>query len=193
MYGAGAAAVRRAEQATIQSALSPCKAAGNEPFGTESSRHAQSSRFAQVPLAVLILIAPFAFSSLVDPAGADTVADCEAAFSSPSSGELTYTTDTGIRLAYSGQTLSLSGGWDPAAWESLDLAVACIRLDDNTFDQALGTSQPIPANSGVFSHSFVIPQVAAGTRLCTRIGLIGDPVGELMLCGRPRRRHRQIA
>lgn len=135
-------------------------------------------RFAQVPLAVLVSIAPFVLSSFVDAAGADTAGDCEVALSSPSSGELAYTTDPGIRLASSGQTVSLSAGWDPTAWQSLNLAVACVRLDDNTFDQALSTSQATPANSGAFGHSFVIPQVAAGTRLCTRIGLTGDPVGE---------------
>jgi hypothetical protein len=133
-------------------------------------------RFALVPLAALIPALPLvAFAS---PAGADTLAECQDAFSSPMTKELVYTTDPGIRLAYSGQTVTLSAGWDPAAWDSLSSAVACIRLDDDTFAEALGTSQPSPANSGAFSHSFVIPQVAAGTRLCTRIRLAGDPAGE---------------
>jgi hypothetical protein len=135
-----------------------------------------SPRFALVPLAALFSALPFV--ALSTPAGADTAADCQAVFSSPSAGELTYTTDPGIRLAYSGQTVSLSAGWDPAAWEGLNLAVACVRLDDDTFDQALSTAQVTPANNGAFGHSFTIPQVAAGTRLCTRIGLTGDPVGE---------------
>jgi len=135
-----------------------------------------SPRFALVPLAALFSALPFV--ALSSPAGADTVADCEAALSAPSAGQLTYTHDPAIRLAYSGQTVSLSAGWDPAAWDSLSLAVACIRLDDGTFDQGLSTSQAAPANSGAFGHSFTIPRVAAGTRLCTRIGLTGDPVGE---------------
>ncbi|MGH9010152.1 MAG: hypothetical protein ACRDYF_09945 [Acidimicrobiia bacterium] len=135
-------------------------------------------RFAMVPLAVLVSIVPFTFSSFVGPAGADSVADCQEAFSSPTAGQLVYTTDPPTRLAYSGQTVSLSAGWDPAAWDSLSSAVACVRLDDDTFAEALGTSEASPANGGAFGHSFIIPEVAAGTRLCTKIRLAGDPAGE---------------
>jgi hypothetical protein len=135
-------------------------------------------RFALVPLAVLVSIVPFTFSSFVGPAGADTAADCEAAFSTSASRELTYTTDPPVRLAWVAQTVRLSGSWDPAAWDSLNSAAACVRLDEDTFDAALGTSQPAPANGGAFEHSFTIPDVAQGTRLCTRIRLDGDPAGE---------------
>lgn len=135
-------------------------------------------RFALVPLAVLVSIVPFTFSSFVGPAGADSVADCQEAFSSPTASELVYTTNPAIRLAYIGQTVSLEAGWDPAAWDSLSSAVACVRLDDDIFDETLGTSQATPANVGAFGHSFTIPEVAAGTRLCTRIRLAGDPAGE---------------
>ena len=134
-------------------------------------------RFALVPLAVLVSSVPFTFSSFVGPAGADTVADCEAAFSSPADAQFVYTTDPAIRLAFSGQTVRLSGSWDPAAWDSLSSAAACVRVDE-TFDDVLGAAQPVPANSGVFEHSFTIPDSAPGTRLCTRIRLAGDPAGE---------------
>jgi hypothetical protein len=134
-------------------------------------------RFALVPLAVLIAIVPFTFSPFVGPAGADTTADCEAAFSGGSSTGLAYTTDPSSRLAYSRQTVRLSGAWDPAAWESLSSALACVRVDDS-FDGVLGVIETAPANSGAFEHSFTIPDSAPGTRLCTRIRIDGDPAGE---------------
>jgi hypothetical protein len=134
-------------------------------------------RFALVSLAVLVWVVPFTFASFVGPAGADTAFDCESAFSSAPAAELTYTTDPVERLAWTGQTVRLSAGWDPSAWDSLTSAVACVRLDD-AFDDALGTSDAAPDNGGAFDHSFTIPEVAQGTRLCTRIRLAGDPAGE---------------
>jgi hypothetical protein len=135
-------------------------------------------RIALVPLGVLISIVPFTFSLFVGPAAADTVADCEAAFSAGPASGLTYTTNPGTRLAYVGQTVSLSGSWDPAAWDSLSSAVACVRVDDD-FDDVLGVATPTPDNAGAFEHSFTIPDsVEPGTRLCTRIRLAGDPAGE---------------
>jgi hypothetical protein len=135
-----------------------------------------SPRFALVPLAALFAALPLV--ALSSPAGADTVADCQQAFSSGVASQLVYTTDPPTRLAFTGQTVSLSAAWDPAAWDSLSSAAACVRLDDDIFDATLGTSQANPANGGAFSHSFTIPQVAAQTRLCTRIRLSGDPAGE---------------
>ena len=134
-------------------------------------------RFALVPLAALFAALPLV--ALPSTAGADTVSDCEAAFSSPADSGLVYTTNPATRLAYTGQTVSLEAGWDPAAWDSLSSAVACVRLDDDIFDEALGTSQAAPANGGAFGHSFTIPEgTAPGARLCTRIRLSGDPAGE---------------
>ena len=132
-------------------------------------------RFALVPLAVLIPALPLL--ALPTPAGADTTSDCEAAFTTAPDSSFTYTTDPPERLARVGQTVHLSGGWAPPAWDSLTSAVACVRVDD-TFDDALGTVQASPANGGAFDHSFVIPEVDAGTRLCTRMRLAGDPAGE---------------
>jgi hypothetical protein len=134
-------------------------------------------RFASVPLAVLVSIVPFTFASFVGPAGADTASDCEAAFTSSPAAELTYTTDPVERLAWTGQTVHLSAGWDPSAWDSLTSAAACVRVDD-TFDDALGKVEAVPANGGAFDHSFAIPAVEQGTRLCTRMRLAGDPAGE---------------
>ena len=133
-------------------------------------------RFALVPLAALISALPLVV--LPAPAGADTVSDCQEAFASPIARQLVYTTNPGIRLAYTGQRVSLEAGWDPAAWDSLSSAVACVRLDDDIFDDALGTSQANPINGGAFGHSFTIPEALPGTRLCTRIRLAGDPAGE---------------
>jgi hypothetical protein len=136
-------------------------------------------RIALVPLAVLVSTVPFTFSAFVGPAGADTATDCEAAFDGPTAGQLTYTTDPAVRLAYTGQTVGLYGAWDPAAWDNLTSATACVRLDDSVFDESLGVSEAAPDNSGAFSHSFVIPEeTAPGTRLCTKIRLAGDPAGE---------------
>jgi hypothetical protein len=132
-------------------------------------------RFALVPLAVLISALPLV--SLATAAEADTASDCEAAFTTAPESGFTYTTDPPERLAWVGQTVHLSGGWDTAAWDSLTSAVACVRLDD-TFDDGLGTVQAAPANGGAFDHSFVIPDVDPGTRLCTRMRLAGDPAGE---------------
>jgi hypothetical protein len=135
-------------------------------------------RIVLVPLAVLVSIVPFTFSSFVGRAGADTVSDCEAAFSSPSAAGLTSTTDPVERLAWTGQTVHLSAAWDPSAWDSLSSAGACVRLDDDAIDETLGTVQEAPANTGAFDHSFAIPEVDAGTRLCTRIRLAGEPAGD---------------
>jgi hypothetical protein len=132
-------------------------------------------RFALVPLAALISALPLV--ALPSPAGADTASDCEAAFTTAPDSHLTYKTDPPVRLAWVGQTVRLSAGWDPSAWDSLTSAVACVRVDD-AFDDALGTAEAAPANGGGFDHSFAIPDVAQGTRLCTRIRLAGDPTGE---------------
>jgi hypothetical protein len=131
-------------------------------------------RFALVPLAVLISALPLV--ALATAAGADTTSDCEAAFTTAPDSGFTYTTDPPERLAWVGQTVHLSGGWAPSAWDSLTSAAACVRLDD-TFDDTLGTVQAAPANGGTFDHSFVIPEVDPGTRLCTRMRLAGDPAG----------------
>jgi hypothetical protein len=134
-------------------------------------------RFALVPLAALFSAIPLV--ALPSTAGADTVADCEDAFSTATQSLLTYTTNPPARLAYTGQTVSLEAGWDPAAWDSLSSAVACVRLDDDSFDEALGISQEAPANAGAFGHSFTVPEgLDPGTRLCTRIRLAGDPAGD---------------
>ena len=133
-------------------------------------------RFALVPLAVLMPIVPLTLS-FVGPAGADTPSDCDAAFTSAPDSHLTYTTDPAVRLAYVGQTIRLSAGWDPAAWDGLTSAVACVQLND-VHDDALGTTQPAPADSGAFDHSFVVPtDIPEGSVLCTRIRLAGDPAG----------------
>jgi hypothetical protein len=134
-------------------------------------------RFALVPLAVLVSTVPFALSSFVGPAGADTTPDCEAAFSTGAAPGLTYATDPVGRLAFVGQTVGLSGSWDPSAWDSLSSAVACVRVEE-AFDDTLGATVPAPDNDGAFEHSFVIPEIAQHTRLCTRIRLAGDPAGE---------------
>jgi hypothetical protein len=91
---------------------------------------------------------------------------------------LTYTTEPAVRLAWTGQTVRVAATWDPSAWDGLTSAVACVRLDEDIFDETLGTAEATPDNNGVFDHSFVIPEVHAGTRLCTRIRLSGDPAGE---------------
>jgi hypothetical protein len=134
-------------------------------------------RFALIPLAALISAVPLVV--LPSAAGADAVADCKEAFSSPTAKQLVYSTNPPTRLAYTGQTVSLEAGWDTAAWDSLSSAVACVRLDEDTFDDTLGTSQANPANGGAFGHSFTIPEgTAPASRLCTRIRLAGDPAGE---------------
>jgi hypothetical protein len=132
-------------------------------------------RFALVPLAVLISAAPLA--ALVSPAGADTASDCDSAFNAAPASGLSYATDPPERLAWTGQTVRLSAGWDPAAWDSLSSARACVEVDD-VGDGGLGAAYAAPENAGTFEHTFTIPEVAAGTRLCTRIRLTGDPAGE---------------
>jgi len=132
-------------------------------------------RFALVPLAVLISALPLA--ALVSPAGADTASDCDSAFTAAPAGGLSYATDPPERLAWTGQTVRLSAGWDPAAWDSLSSALACVEVDD-VGDGGLGAADAAPENAGTFEHAFTIPEVAAGTRLCTRIRLAGDPAGD---------------
>jgi len=132
-------------------------------------------RFALVPLAVLISALPVV--ALVSPAGADTASDCDSAFTAAPAAGLSYATDPPERLAWTGQTVRLSAGWDPAAWDSLSSALACVRVDD-VGDDGLGAAEAAPGNAGAFDHTFTIPEVTAGTRLCTRIRLAGDPAGE---------------
>ena len=133
-------------------------------------------RFALVPLAVLITALPLV--SFPAPAGADTAADCQTAFTTAQASGLTYTTEPAIRLAWTGQTVRMAATWDPSAWDALTSAAACVRLDDDVFDETLGTAAATPENNGVFDHSFVIPDVHEGARLCTRIRVSGDPAGE---------------
>jgi len=132
-------------------------------------------RFALVPLAALFSALPLV--TLATAAGADTASDCAAAFSTAPDSQFSYTTDPPERLAWVGQTVQLSSRWDPAAWDGLTSAQACVRLDD-TFDDALGTVDAAPANGGAFEHSFTIPDVEPGAVLCTRMRLTGDPAGE---------------
>jgi hypothetical protein len=44
---------------------------------------------------------------------------CDAAFTTAPDSHLAYTTGPPERLAYVGQTVRLSAGWDPSAWDSL--------------------------------------------------------------------------
>jgi len=134
-------------------------------------------RFALVPLAALVSLAPFAVDAAVTRAGADTAADCASAFSAAPAAPLDYTTVPAARLAQIGRTVQLSGRWDPSAWDGLTSAVACVQLDD-AFDDALGTVVAAPADSGAFDHSFVVPEdVPQGSVICARIRLAGDPAG----------------
>jgi hypothetical protein len=124
-----------------------------------------------------VAIVPFTVASFVGPAGADTASDCDAAFAAPTDSHLAFTTDPPERYARIGQTVSLTAGWDPAAWDSLTSAVACVRLNDAN-DSVLGTTEAAPADTGAFDHSFTVPEDAPqGSVLCTRIRLAGDPAG----------------
>jgi hypothetical protein len=128
-------------------------------------------------LAALVSLIPLGVVLGAGPAGADPVADCDATFSAPVDANLSYTTDPADRYARIGQTVRLSAGWDPAAWDNVTSAVACVRVND-AVDAALGGLEPRPAN-GAYDHAFAIPDdVPEGTRLCTRIRLAGDPAGE---------------
>src|SRR5437588_2831347 len=134
-------------------------------------------RFALVPLAALVAVVPFTVGSFVGRAGADTAADCAAAFAAAPDSHLDYTTVPAARLAQIGQTVQLSARWDPSAWDSLSSAVACVQLNDAD-DATLGASEAAPPDSGAFNHSFTVPQDApTGSVLCTRIRLAGDPSG----------------
>jgi hypothetical protein len=132
---------------------------------------------ALVPLAVAVALAPFALDAFAARAGADTAGDCAAAFTAAPAAPLDYTTVPAARLAQIGQTVELSGRWDPSAWDGLTSAEACVQLND-AFDDALGTVTAAPANTGAFDHSFVVPvDVPDGSTICTRIRLAGDPAG----------------
>ncbi len=134
-------------------------------------------RFALVPLAALVSLAPFAVDAAVTRAGADTAADCASAFSAAPAAQLDYTTVPAARLAQIGQTVQLSGRWDPSAWDGLTSAVACVELN-GAFDDALGTVVAAPPDSGAFDHSFVVPaDVPDASTICARIRLAGDPAG----------------
>src|SRR5581483_7731702 len=134
-------------------------------------------RFALVPLAALVSLAPFAVDAAVTRAGADTAADCASAFSAAPAAQLDYTTVPAARLAQIGQTVQLSGRWDPSAWDGLTSAVACVELN-GAFDDALGTVVAAPPASGAFDHSFVVPaDVPDASTICARIRLAGDPAG----------------
>jgi hypothetical protein len=134
-------------------------------------------RFALVPLAALVSIAPFAVDAVLARAGADTASDCAAAFTAAPESHLDYTTVPAARLAQIGQTIQLSGRWDPSGWDGLTSAVACVQLN-NAFDDALGSVVAAPADTGAFDHSFVVPQdVPDASVICARIRLAGDPAG----------------
>jgi hypothetical protein len=134
-------------------------------------------RFALVPLVALLSAIPLVALSV--PAGADTLGDCTSAFSSQPEAQLSYNSDPPARSdALPGQPIHLSAGWDPAAWDGLTSAVACVRVD-STFDEGLGGATDAPADTGAFDHTFTVPDgVVNGTVLCTRIRLAGDPAGD---------------
>ncbi|HEY4409049.1 MAG TPA: hypothetical protein VGO87_04155 [Acidimicrobiia bacterium] len=130
-----------------------------------------------MPLAALVVLTPFTIDAFTARAGADTASDCTAAFTTSPATQLSFTTDPPVRYATIGQTVSLSAGWDPAAWDSVTSAVACVQVNDAVND-VLGGSEAAPADSGAFTHSFTIPaDVPAGSVLCARIRLAGDPAG----------------
>jgi hypothetical protein len=134
-------------------------------------------RFALVPLAALVSLAPFAVDAVAARAGADTASDCAAAFTAAPEANLAYTTVPAARLAQIGQRVELSARWDPAAWDGLTSAEACVQLN-GAGDDALGAAEPAPADSGAFDHSFVVPEaVPDGSTICARIRLAGDPAG----------------
>jgi len=153
------------------------KRAGLSPWRAEALRMRHLPRFALVPLAALVSLAPFAVDAVVARAGADTASDCAAAFAAAPASTLAYTTVPAARLAQPGQTVELSARWDPAAWDGLTSAEACVSLND-AFDDALGALEAAPADNGAFDHSFVVPQdVPDGSTICARIRLAGDPAG----------------
>ncbi|HVW34589.1 MAG TPA: hypothetical protein VHL53_18805 [Acidimicrobiia bacterium] len=123
-----------------------------------------------------LALSPFAFDGLTARAGADTASDCAAAFTITPGGGLTSTTDPPIRLAFIGQTVTLSGVWDPAAWDSAPTPSACVNLNDVPDETLGGTGAAV--DTGAFDHSFVVPaDIPQGSVLCALIRLAGDPAG----------------
>ena len=142
----------------------------NPPFSHRKAR-------LLVPLAALVALLPFTYDAFTARAGADTESDCTAAFTTVPAAQLNYATDPPERYATIGQTVSLSAGWDPTAWDSITSAVACVQVND-AVDDVLGGSEAALADGGTFAHSFTVPaDLPDGSVLCTRIRLAGDPAG----------------
>ncbi len=157
--------------------FSPRQPAPGRPRPAAPDQRRPRSRLALLSLAGLVAFGPLVIDGLVQPAGADTAGDCTAAFSSAPAASLSYTTDPPERYARMGQTVSLAAAWDPAAWDGLTAATACVQLNDSD-DAGLGATEATPADDGAFAHSFTIPSdIPEGSVLCARIRLAGDPAG----------------
>lgn len=136
-------------------------------------------RFAWVPLATLIT-GLSAGLFLASPAGADPVGDCEAAFLAGRDSRLTFVSDPPARSdAAPGQIVRLSATWGAGGWESVRAVLACVRVSD-AVNPTLTGSEAVPADDGAFEHSFAIPDgLAAGTVICARMVVAGDPAGDV--------------
>jgi len=136
-------------------------------------------RFAWVPLATLIT-GLGAGLILAPPAGADPAADCETAFAGGRDPRMTLVSDPPAGSdARPGQIIRLSATWGTGGWESVRAVLACVRISD-AVNPILSGSEAVPTNDGVFEHSFPAPHgLAAGTVICARMVVAGDPVGDV--------------
>ena len=124
-------------------------------------------------------IVPFTVSSFVGPAGADTARRLRGRVLRRTAEPARYTTDPADASGlHRSDRRASPAGWDPAAWDSLSSAVACVRLDEDSSTTPSARRRPPPATAAPSTIRSSIPEVIAGTRLCTSIRLAGDPAGE---------------
>lgn len=133
-------------------------------------------RFALVPFAALVTVLPLV--GVTSPAGAASAEECAAAFEAQPASQIAYSSDPPARSdVLFGQPVHLSAGWDPAGWDSVSSASACVTLDGDV-DETLGAASDAPG-PGVYNHTFNVPEgLANGALLCTRIRVAGDPAGD---------------
>jgi LPXTG-motif cell wall-anchored protein len=75
-----------------------------------------------------------------------------------------------------GQTISVTVTWTTTDWvgTTLDRIADCVEVG-GVESSTLSTEEKPTANDGSFTHQYVIPSVAAGTQVCDRARLSGNP------------------
>jgi len=139
------------------------------------------ARFAPILTTALGLGLAAPASAALPPGDPDAVARCRAAFDAGTDSALQLVTNPAPRSDVApGAEVHLAAGWAAGNWEAVSSVLACVRLFDD-INGELSAAEAVPLDDGSFDHRFAVPDgLFAGTVICTRMRLDGDPVGEAL-------------